>query len=307
MQDMLDVPEPRAIAEVCMPDGTGIALRRHGNPDGPRLVLSHGNGLAIDLYYPFWSLLTDRFDLVLYDFRNHGWNVPGDPRSHNVATFVSDNDHIARGIDRHFGKKPWIGVFHSLSAVTALNQEPPGGAAAALVLFDPPILPPSGEPLEIDARWQKMRIAARLRPERYGSRGQFADMMTRSPMFARLRPGVADLASRVLLRPAREGDGYQLCCPPEYEAQVFEYIFAYNFTPDPAKIGCPVQVIGGDPTLAFSFLPSLDVSGLISFHYDFVPGATHYLQLENPEECVSTMVEFLERHGFVEAAGIRPQ
>ncbi|MXX73118.1 MAG: alpha/beta fold hydrolase, partial [Gemmatimonadetes bacterium] len=164
MQDMLDVPEPRAIAEVCMPDGTGIALRRHGNPDGPRLVLSHGNGLAIDLYYPFWSLLTDRFDLVLYDFRNHGWNVPGDPRSHNVATFVSDNDHVARGIDRHFGKKPWIGVFHSLSAVTALNQEPPGGGAAALVLFDPPILPPSGEPLEIDARWQKMRVAARLRP-----------------------------------------------------------------------------------------------------------------------------------------------
>ncbi|MYG75701.1 MAG: hypothetical protein F4198_08970, partial [Acidobacteria bacterium] len=54
------VPDPRAIGEVEAPDGTRIVLRRHGNADGPRLVLSHGNGLAADLYYPFWSLLEDR-------------------------------------------------------------------------------------------------------------------------------------------------------------------------------------------------------------------------------------------------------
>ncbi len=50
-----------------MDDGTVITLRRHGNPAGPRMVLSHGNGLAADLYYPFWSLLADRFDIVVHD------------------------------------------------------------------------------------------------------------------------------------------------------------------------------------------------------------------------------------------------
>ena len=299
---MWRVPEPLATAEVRASDGTRIALRRHGNAEGPRLVISHGNGLAIDLYYPFWSLLTDRFDVIVYDFRNHGWNPPGDRRSHNVATFVSDNTHVANGIDRHFGEKPRIGVYHSLSAVAALNQKPPGGGTAALVLFDPPIFPPSGNPFEIDTRWQKMRVATRLRPEHFSSRRQFADLLGRSPMFARLRPGVADLAARVLLRPADGRGGYQLRCPPEYEAQVLEYIFAYNFRPDTSEIACPVKVIGGDPTLSFSFLPSVDVSGVTSFHYDFVPGTTHYLQLENPEECVSAMVDFLECQGLVEPA-----
>ena len=37
-----------------MLDGGVVTLRRHGNPNGPRLVLSHGNGLAVGLYYPFW-------------------------------------------------------------------------------------------------------------------------------------------------------------------------------------------------------------------------------------------------------------
>ncbi|MCY4629986.1 MAG: hypothetical protein OXE75_03735, partial [bacterium] len=53
------IPEPLETIDARMADGTVITLRRHGNPDGRRLVLSHGNGLAIDLYYPFWSLLAD--------------------------------------------------------------------------------------------------------------------------------------------------------------------------------------------------------------------------------------------------------
>lgn len=298
MEKAWEVPEPLAIAEVRATDGTGIALRRHGNPEGPRLVLSHGNGLAIDLYYPFWSLLLDRFDLVLYDFRNHGWNRPCDPRSHNVATFVSDNEHVARGIDRHFGKKPRIGVFHSLSAVMSLNQEPPGGSDAALVLFDPPIFPSSGDPLEIDALWQRLRIATRLRPEHFESKEQFADSMRRSPLYSRLRPGVVDLAARVLLRRASSGNGYELRCPLKCEALIFEYIFAYNYAPEASAIPCPVQMIGGDPTLAYSFLPSLNLGELTNFHYDFVPGTTHLLQLENPEECIAIMVRFLEGQGL---------
>ena len=52
-----EVPEPLSVCEVHLDDRTITTVRRHGNPAGPRLVLSHGNGLAIDLYYPFWSLL----------------------------------------------------------------------------------------------------------------------------------------------------------------------------------------------------------------------------------------------------------
>ena len=37
-----------------MDDGAPIRVVRHGNPSGPRVVLSHGNGFASDSYFPFW-------------------------------------------------------------------------------------------------------------------------------------------------------------------------------------------------------------------------------------------------------------
>src|SRR5438046_2628896 len=41
-------------------DGAIIRIRQHGNPDGPRLVLSHGNGLAMAGYVPVWAPLAER-------------------------------------------------------------------------------------------------------------------------------------------------------------------------------------------------------------------------------------------------------
>ena len=45
-----EIPQPVSTCEVDLGDGTVTVLRRYGNADGRRLILSHGNGLAIDLY-----------------------------------------------------------------------------------------------------------------------------------------------------------------------------------------------------------------------------------------------------------------
>ena len=293
-----DLPEPLATADVCTADGARIVLRRHGNPDGSRLVVSHGNGLAADVYYPFWSLLAGRFDLVLYDFRNHGWSGRSDVRSHTIATFVEDNQLVFRGIDRHFGAKSKVGVFHSLSATTAILQDPPGEGFAALVLFDPAIHLPGGDLLQADKQWRQLAGATRSRRERFETREQLAERIARAPAYARLLPGVPDLIARATLRPTTDETGYELRCPAEYEAQVLEYAFAYNQEPEPAAFRCPVKVIGCDPTMPFSFLPRLDLAGLTGLNYDFVPDTTHFLQLENPGECAALMLAFLEQHGL---------
>lgn len=292
------LPEPLASSEVRAGDGTRILLRRHGNVDGPRLVLSHGNGPAIDLYYPFWRLLTDRFDLVVYDFRNHGRNPPSPSPSHNVATFASDNECVFSGIARHFGPKPWTGVFHSLSAVTILHHDPPGAGASALVLFDPPIFPTGGEPLDIDHLGRRFSIVALGRRRHFKRRSQFATEFRSSPLFQRTLPGVPELAARTLLRPADDGTGFELRCPPEHETGVYEYLFAYCLEPAAVDLVCPVKVIGADPTSWLSFLPSITTEGVTAVGYDFVPGTTHNLQLENPGECVALLVRFLERRGL---------
>ena len=53
-----------------------------------------------------------------------------------------------------------------------------------------------------------------------------------------------------------------------------------------------------DPTAAFSFLPSMDLSTLLELDYDFIPDTTHFLQLEMPERCAAMTVEFLDEHGL---------
>ena len=110
------VPEPLATAEIRMADGTPTTLRRYGNPNGRRIITSHGNGFAADAYYPFWLLFLDRFDVVVYDYRNHGWNPVGDRKVHNVPTFIRDKASVVSGAASNFGEKAAIGVFHSLSA-----------------------------------------------------------------------------------------------------------------------------------------------------------------------------------------------
>ena len=63
---------------------------------------------------------------------------------------------------------------------------------------------------------------------------------------------------------------------------------------DLGALASPTKVIGADPTLPYSYLPTLDLSDVFTVGYDFLPDATHFLQLEQPGECVKIMREFLE-------------
>src|SRR6202021_868436 len=55
--DTLILPKPNATLDLAMSAGATVCVRRYGNPDGPRLVLSHGNGFAIGGYYSVWRLV----------------------------------------------------------------------------------------------------------------------------------------------------------------------------------------------------------------------------------------------------------
>ena len=293
------IPQPLVAVEARMDDGARIVLRRHGNADGPRLVLSHGNGLSIDLYYPFWSLLADRFDLVLYDHRSHGWNPVSPRHGHNFATFVRDSQNITRAIDDQFGPKSKVGVFHSMSALTAMLHVRAQDDFAALVLFDPPVHPPGGAPDELEPGGRLLANLTRRRKSHFTSREEYVEILRRMRRLAYLLPGVIELFGDTNLRPAHDG-GYELCCPLEHEAQIYEYCFGWAMeVPDSLEaLTCPTKVIGGDPTILFSFLPSMDLRHLTALDYDFIPDATHFMQLEKPERCAALTVEFLETRGL---------
>lgn len=300
------VPAPLATTAAVMDDGTEIVVRRHGNPAGTRIVLSHANGFAADAYYPFWSLLTDRFDVVVYDFRNHGWNAVGELNAHAIPTFVRDMTIVARTVERAFGAKPAIGVFHSLSGQTAAIEACSGAASfAALVLFDPFICPQGCHPDHRERLKTTMALmveGALRRRSTFASEGAFAERLRRTPAFERLRPGVAELLAQTTLRVAEEESGFVLRCPREYEAQVSDQGYPYAATVDVDAIACPVKVIGSDPLAPHSFLPTVTMDEIGALNYDFIPETTHFLQLEEPEQCVAAMLDFIGDDGELAVA-----
>ena len=288
-----ELPEPLSTYEVRLDSDTAITVRRHGNPEGMRLVLSHGNGLAIDLYYPFWSLLTNDFDLIVYDLRNHGWNGISPLATHNIPTLVADHERILGEIDHHYGEKPKVGVFHSVSALVTLLSPARGRGFSGLVLFDPPLCKPGRSYEEFEAATSRAAGLARRRTERFKAIEDFAGVLPLFPPFKLFDPSVFDLMAKTTLREI--GDGYELRCPRDYEAQMIDHAGVFAVAVDFSSLHCPVKVIGADPTLPFSYLPTLDLSDILTVDYDFLPEATHFLPLERPAECAAVMREFLQR------------
>ena len=289
-----EVPDPISVHEVEVDSNTTILLRRHGNPDGMRLILSHGNGLAVDLYYPFWSRLRKDFDLMIYDLRNHGWNTVGNLNDHSVPTLVNDHDRIIEEINNQFGQKLQVGVYHSLASLTPLLSPSKGGEYSALVLFDPPICKPGRSYFDFEEAAVRMSKSAGRRTFRFKTKNSFTDLYRIFPTFKWAVPGVVELLADTTLRDSADGEGFELRCPREYEAQIIAYASVYGAFIDFSKIRCPTKVVGADPTVPSSYLPSLNLSDISSIDYDFLPDATHMLQVEQPEECVAVMREFIE-------------
>ena len=293
----LSLPPPLATTEATLEGGGVAAIRRYGNPDGPRLLMSHGNGLAIELYYPYWSLLLDDFDLMLFDLRNHGANALGTAAHHTVPAFCRDVEAVGRAVDREYGARPRAGVYHSASSLAALLSPSVGVSYAALVLFDPPLFPPGAPRRAFEAACRQAAQRTRIRAFRFRSEAEFAELMSAQPAFDRSVPGAARRMARTTLRRAPHG-GFELRCPREYEANIMASLAGFARMVDLDSVALPIKVVGADPALKHYFLPPCDLSHARSVDYEVLRGTTHLAQLEKPAECAALTVDFLRKHGF---------
>ena len=296
--------DPAQCLSVKLRDGAEIVVRRHGNSHGPRVVMSHGNGLAIDLYYPFWRHFLEHYDVVVYDFRNHGWNSTGDSRHHHFAAFVFDNECVLDAIAEHWGEKPALGVFHSLSAITAMYQAVRVGPRwAALVLFDPPVTPPPGHRLEgafLNGQEYISERAAR-RQERYPDYADFEAVLRRASVFDGLSDECFALYAASTLRRSADGNAVELRCPREFEADIYVSNLDSTIALSMGSFPSPLKVIGGDPNRAGVTPPSLVCEALFptwGIEFEYVADTGHFLQLEQPALCAQRTQAFFERQGF---------
>jgi pimeloyl-ACP methyl ester carboxylesterase len=302
---MIAPPDPHRTLQLRMEDGATILVRQHGKADRPRLVLSHGNGLAIDGYLPFWSLLCDRYEVMVFDFRQHGRNPSNPDWAHDWPTFVKDLERVWHGINQEFGAKPVAGLFHSMSAVTAiLHTLEYGPRWDLLALFDPPLSVREGHPLGNLKLGAKENLAARAkrRREHYSSPEEFAQQLAAVPVFRRWVPQAYGLMARATLHPDEANGGWTLSCPRKLEARIFEITVDPTIWPRMARLSVPAELIGADPDAPDAGPPALIARAIateVPIEYEAIADTSHFLQIERPHEVVRATENFLTRHGFL--------
>jgi pimeloyl-ACP methyl ester carboxylesterase len=298
------LPTPSDVFEIALDDGARIRMRRHGNPNGIRILHSHGNGFAVDAYFPYWRHFLEQYDLMVFDFRNHGQNIPVEPPHHNYAQLTRDLERVMRAVESRLGAKQSIGIFHSMSARTAMKHAiEVGWQWNALFLFDPPDVPPPGHP-QYDAMEKfEMRLNdfALKRPRKFASVEELASIYLQSRATRNWVPGSHELMARSVLRKNPDGDGFVLVCAPENEAGIYREAMVLNLWPMASEFGGPVKLIGADPTVKGA--PASAVANRAlgmegGYDYAYVEGSGHLLQIEKPEECFKLTMEFLAKHGL---------
>ncbi|NNL84123.1 MAG: alpha/beta hydrolase [Myxococcales bacterium] len=292
-------PEPRSRFTLTLSDGAEIEVRRHGNPDGRRVLVSHGNGFATDGYWHFWRLLATDCDLIIYDQRNHGQNPLHCREHHHVARFADDLEALRSGLNAHFGEKPLYGVFHSLSAIVSVaHAQRYPWPWRALVLVDPPFCPPPGDPLRERALLEEGELAERAarRKDAFASPADLAKRFREG--MGDWVPGAPEAMAHAVLRKGGDPEKpHALACPGAFESRVFAENSTLNLTPTLEALPEGVLFLGADPTLEPVAVPALVNRSLhdrYGLRYEAIARGSHMLQLEQPEAVAARVLAFFE-------------
>ncbi len=205
--------------------------------EGPAVLLAHANSFHARCWDQVVAHLPGRRCIAL-DLRGHGRSDRPEPPYHWRA-FAED----LVGLGRSLGLEGAIGVGHSVGGyATALAAAIAPDLFSALLLIDPVIMArelygraPSGEPFVVRRRNEWDSPAAML--ERFRHR----------PPFSRWRPEVLADYCRHALRPAPDGAGYVLACPPAIEGAVYAAALEADIFGELASIQAPVLVLRGHP------------------------------------------------------------
>ncbi len=279
-------------------DGAELALQFHGAPGRPRLILSHGNGFAMDGYRSFWSALLQDFELVLFDLRNHGRSGATAIGAHTIAAMADDHICVAAACRDAFGPRATFGVFHSVSAIAATLA----GARSALwdgvVLVDPPLVSHAAGNGLVRSADEKLAQYARNRTACFESVEALAQSLASGPGRYWAQGAALDMA-RAITRPGAAG-GFELVCPGEYEARIYEQNAQLDSYAALGAMRGRVAILGADPHAPRALHPAL-VSKAAATHYALayahVEGASHMLQIEKPQAAVAALRSLLSGLG----------
>jgi len=287
---------------ITLSDGARVSVRRWGQERDQRVVISHGNGLAVNGLWEFGRELMDEFEVIAFDLRNHGESLPAAQADMPWHRYIADIPEIFDAISDAFGSKKTHGAFHSMSSVCVLvaqldNPRP----WSTLTLFEPPLAPSiAPDILHRFEAMQKTLGERTLRRRRYfDSPQELARSFERAEPFSGIDSGVIQQLASALLR--KIDNGWELSCAPEFETANFVTVPSLSTRwSELSKIDVPVQLVLGDPSVHdMPILVEMGqlMAGTFGFHATECAGENHFMQMRQPTLCAQKVADFIKRHG----------
>ena len=182
----------------------------------------------------------------------------------------------------------------------AVDEEMPYDA---LVLYDPPNVPPPGHRLYEAMRGFELKLVnwAMERREQFASPDELeAEYANARPSARWLAQARADMAKAVM-RPDPEG-GYRLSCQRELEASIYLAALTLHLWPSATDLGVPVKLVGADPE-GRNAPPTGPANKALGEEGDYdyfgMEHVGHLLQIEKPDACRQVLISYLQDQGLV--------
>jgi pimeloyl-ACP methyl ester carboxylesterase len=251
-----------------------------GNAGLPPLVLVHATGFLARLWQPIAGALSSEYTVYAYDTRGHGDSEKPDPAedaNYHWSRLAGD----LRGFLDALGIRQAPVIGHSAGgAAAAYIAGTAPGYVSKLVLIEPIIMPGGFNP--DTGRRNEMAEGARKRRLVWDSPAEMAAAYRSREVFANWRDDVLLLYAEHGLY-QREDGRFELKCPGEIEAAIFEHSASLNVWGVLPNITCPTLVLRGERTEEFTAMAAISaaqhIPGAIP---DVIPGAGHLAPMERP-------------------------
>ena len=266
--------------------------------DGPPLHLAHANGFPAASYRSLIGRLTRSFHVVSLEARPL-WSSD-DPAT--LASWDPMAAELRAGLRRR-GLRGLLGVGHSLGGtLSALAAAAEPELFSALVLIDPVIFTwprswfwSATQRLGLASRFPLV-LRARRRRAHWSGRAAVRIAYRDRSVFAGWAPEAFEdyLDAGLVDAP---GGGVRLRYPREWEARIFE-VCPPDVWPELARISAPVLFLRGEAS--DTFLRSASRRGLrelAAARSVAIPGSSHFLPFERPEEVAREIARFAAEVG----------
>lgn len=200
----------------------------HSVPSGkPLLHVLHGNSFCGRVYEPLLRRLSAHVDLWLCDVQGHGdTDLGGRFKGWNLnAALAADAFETLR---KPFGAVPRIALGHSFGGVLTLLMMAERPALFQRAAVMDPVIFPAAMALAMTmaeatgmAQHSPLARAARKRRHQWPSRQDAIDSLRGRGTYKGWSDEALAAFGEHALRPAANGEGVELKCPPSREAEVF--------------------------------------------------------------------------------------